>query len=70
MITIGDNGTGIPVAIFDKIMQPFFTTKPTGEGVGMGLSLAYDIIVHAYKGKLKFKSVVGEGATFVILLPV
>ncbi len=68
-ITVKDNGTGIPDAIKDKIMQPFFTTKPTGEGTGLGLSLSYDIIVKAHGGKIDIQSKEGEGAEFIILLP-
>jgi two-component system, NtrC family, sensor kinase len=66
-ISISDNGPGIPDAIKDKIFQPFFTTKPTGQGTGLGLSLSYDI-VKAHGGELKVESKVGEGTTFLILL--
>jgi two-component system NtrC family sensor kinase len=69
-IRIKDNGNGIPDAIKDKIMQPFFTTKPAGEGTGLGLSLSYDIIVKAHKGKIDIKSKDGEGTEFIISLPV
>jgi two-component system NtrC family sensor kinase len=69
-IRIKDNGNGIPDAIRDKIMQPFFTTKPAGEGTGLGLSLSYDIIVKAHKGKIDIKSKEGEGTEFIISLPV
>jgi two-component system NtrC family sensor kinase len=58
---VKDNGSGIPDAIKDKIMQPFFTTKPTGEGTGLGLSLSYDIIVKAHKGHINIDSKEGEG---------
>ncbi|HEU4791124.1 MAG TPA: ATP-binding protein [Flavobacterium sp.] len=68
-ITVKDNGVGIPEAIKDKIMQPFFTTKPTGEGTGLGLSLSYDIVVKAHSGTIKIESEEGEGATFIVLLP-
>ena len=68
-IIVKDNGNGIPQKIVDKIFQPFFTTKPTGEGTGLGLSLAYDII-KAHGGTLKVESKEGEGSEFVILLPV
>ena len=51
-IRVKDNGNGIPDAIKDKIMQPFFTTKPTGEGTGLGLSLSYDIVVKGHGGKI------------------
>jgi len=67
-ITIEDNGVGIPDSIKEKIFQPFFTTKPTGSGTGLGLSLSYDI-VKAHGGELKVESVDGEGTEFVILLP-
>ena len=70
VITVKDNGTGIPDAIKDKILQPFFTTKPTGEGTGLGLSLSYDIIVKAHGGTIDIKSTEGEGAEFIITLPV
>jgi len=69
IITVKDNGTGIPDAIKDKIMQPFFTTKPTGEGTGLGLSLSYDIIVKGHGGKIDIVSKEGEGAVFTIELP-
>ena len=67
-ISISDNGPGIPDAIKDKIFQPFFTTKPTGQGTGLGLSLSYDI-VKAHGGELKVKSKEGEGSEFIINLP-
>jgi signal transduction histidine kinase len=68
-ITVRDNGNGIPDSIKDKILQPFFTTKPTGEGTGLGLSLSYDIIkVHG--GELQINSTAGEGSAFRITLPV
>jgi signal transduction histidine kinase len=66
-ITVSDNGNGIPQNIVDKIFQPFFTTKPTGEGTGLGLSLAYDI-VKAHGGEIKVESKEGEGSEFVIQL--
>ncbi len=68
-IVVRDNGLGIPAAVLQKIYQPFFTTKPTGEGTGLGLSLSYDIITKAHGGKLEATSVEGEGATFTIVLP-
>ena len=67
-ITVKDNGKGIPQKILDKIFQPFFTTKPTGEGTGLGLSLSYDII-KAHGGEIKVESKEGEGSEFVIHLP-
>ena len=68
-ISVTDNGRGIPDKIKDKIFQPFFTTKPTGQGTGLGLSLSYDI-VKAHGGEIKLESKAGEGTEFVILLPV
>jgi two-component system, NtrC family, sensor kinase len=68
-ISVRDNGNGIPQKILDKIFQPFFTTKPTGQGTGLGLSLSYDII-KAHGGELKVESEVGKGSEFVIQLPV
>lgn len=67
-ITVTDNGCGIPQNILDKIFQPFFTTKPTGQGTGLGLSLSYDII-KAHGGEIKVDSREGEGTTFIIILP-
>jgi signal transduction histidine kinase len=67
-ITVKDNGTGIPQTVVDKVFQPFFTTKPTGQGTGLGLSLSYDI-VKAHGGELNVESKEGEGATFTLLLP-
>ncbi|WP_198672944.1 ATP-binding protein [Algoriphagus litoralis] len=68
-ISIKDNGSGIPKAIKDKIFQPFFTTKPTGSGTGLGLSLSYDII-KAHGGDLRVKSTEGEGTEMIIFLPI
>jgi len=67
-ITVRDNGNGIPQKIIDKIFQPFFTTKPTGQGTGLGLSLSYDII-KAHGGEIKVESKEGEGTKFIIFLP-
>ena len=67
-VCVKDNGSGIPQNIIDKIFQPFFTTKPTGEGTGLGLSLSYDII-KAHGGELKVETDTGEGTEFIILLP-
>ena len=67
-ITVTDNGNGIPQNIIDKIFQPFFTTKPTGQGTGLGLSLAYDIITKEHNGTIKAESKEGEGSKFIIQL--
>jgi signal transduction histidine kinase len=66
-IQVTDNGNGIPEHVRDKIFQPFFTTKPTGQGTGLGLSLSYDI-VKAHGGELKVESTGDEGSAFIILL--
>ena len=68
-IHIADNGPGIPREIRDKIFQPLFTTKEEGRGTGLGLSICQDII-EKHKGKFDVESVVGEGTTFIIQLPV
>ena len=68
-IAVKDNGSGIPQQVLDKIFQPFFTTKPAGQGTGLGLSLAYDI-VKAHGGELKVETMEGHGSTFFIQLPV
>ncbi len=68
-ISVKDNGTGIPQKIVDKIFQPFFTTKPTGQGTGLGLSLSYDII-KGHGGEIKVETKEGEGAEFIIDLPI
>ncbi|MCS4434918.1 two-component regulator propeller domain-containing protein [Aquiflexum gelatinilyticum] len=69
-IRISDNGKGIPIENQEKIFEPFFTTKPTGEGTGLGLSLSYEIITQGHNGSLLLEKKNGEGASFVILLPV
>lgn len=69
-IDISDNGNGIPQKLIDKIFQPFFTTKPTGEGTGLGLSLSYDIIVNGHSGELSVETKEGVGTIFHIQLPV
>jgi two-component system NtrC family sensor kinase len=66
---VRDNGSGIPQKVLDKIYQPFFTTKPTGQGTGLGLLLAYDII-KAHGGEIKVGTTEGEFAEFVIQLPI
>ena len=68
IISIKDNGTGMPEAVKAKIFQPFFTTKPTGQGTGLGLSLSYDI-VKAHGGELKVETKEGEYTEFTIILP-
>ena len=67
-IRVKDNGNGIPQKVLDKIFQPFFTTKPTGQGTGLGLSLAYDIITKGHGGQLKVETKEGEGTEFTIVL--
>lgn len=68
-ITVSDNGMGIPQKVLDKIYQPFFTTKPTGQGTGLGLSMSYDIITKAHNGELKVETTEGEFARFTIIIP-
>ena len=68
-IKVKDNGNGIPQKVLDKIFQPFFTTKPTGQGTGLGLSLAYDII-KAHGGEIKVNTREGEFTEFIVQLPV
>ena len=70
LITVKDNGNGIPDAIKDKIMQPFFTTKPTGEGTGLGLSLSYDIVVKGHGGTITVETIEGEYTEFTVTLPI
>jgi two-component system, NtrC family, sensor kinase len=70
VVKVKDNGNGIPDAIKDKIMQPFFTTKPTGEGTGLGLSLSYDIVVKGHGGMIQVNSKEGDGSEFIIKLPI
>lgn len=69
-ISITDNGNGIPPSIIDKIFQPFFTTKPTGQGTGLGLSMSYDIITKGHNGEIEVKSEENVGTTFIITLPI
>ncbi len=68
-VSVRDNGNGIPKKVLDKIFQPFFTTKPTGEGTGLGLSLSYDI-VKAHGGELKVETKEGESSEFIITIPI
>jgi two-component system NtrC family sensor kinase len=67
VIEVTDNGLGIPKHVLNKIFQPFFTTKPTGQGTGLGLSLSYDII-KAHGGELQVQSQENQGTTFIITL--
>jgi two-component system, NtrC family, sensor kinase len=69
VVKVKDNGTGIPDAIKEKIMQPFFTTKPTGEGTGLGLSLTYDMVVKGHGGSITVESNEGQGTEFTVTLP-
>ncbi|HEY5968840.1 MAG TPA: ATP-binding protein [Chitinophagaceae bacterium] len=69
-ISVRDNGNGISQKVLDKIFQPFFTTKPAGQGTGLGLSLSYDIITKGHGGELKVETKEGEGSVFIISLPV
>ena len=68
MISVRDNGSGIPEEILNKIFQPFFTTKPTGQGTGLGLSLSYDI-VKAHGGLIEVETNEKAGTVFIIQLP-
>lgn len=69
-IKVRDNGIGIPQKVLEKIYQPFFTTKPPGEGTGLGLSLSYDIVTKGHGGELKVDTREGEFAEFTVQLPV
>ncbi len=68
-IRIRDNGIGMPQSVIEKLFTPFFTTKPTGEGTGLGLSLSYDIVVHQHRGRFDVASVENDHAEFTITLP-
>ena len=68
-IRILDNGTGIPLDVREKMFNPFFTTKPSGEGTGLGLSMSHDIIVKQHGGKIDFETKLGEFTEFIINLP-
>jgi two-component system, NtrC family, sensor kinase len=70
IITINDNGTGMPESVKAKIFNPFFTTKPSGQGTGLGLSLAYDIVTKGHGGTLEVESTEGIGTTFTLTLPI
>ncbi|MEO8771951.1 MAG: two-component regulator propeller domain-containing protein [Ferruginibacter sp.] len=69
-ITVTDNGNGIAQKVLEKIFQPFFTTKPTGQGTGLGLSLSYDIITKGHGGELRVNTQEGGGTTFIVILPI
>ena len=68
-IIVKDNGPGIPEEISEKIFQPFFTTKPTGQGTGLGLSLSYDIITKGHNGTIEVESIMDQGTEFIIHVP-
>ncbi|RYZ62907.1 MAG: histidine kinase [Chitinophagaceae bacterium] len=68
-VRVSDNGGGIPAHAVDKIFQPFFTTKPTGQGTGLGLSMSYEIVTKGHGGELQAHTVQGQGTTFIISLP-
>jgi signal transduction histidine kinase len=70
VIEVADNGTGMPAQVKEKIFQPFFTTKPTGEGTGLGLSLSYDIVTKGHGGELRVETKEGMGTEFIIQLPI
>ncbi len=70
LISVSDNGGGIPQAEMDKIFQPFFTTKPSGKGTGLGLSMSYEIVTKGHGGELKVENKEGEGVTFTVILPI
>lgn len=70
MVEVKDNGTGIPQKAIDKIFQPFYTTKPTGQGTGLGLSLSYDIVTKGHGGEIKVETKEGEYTCFSVILPV
>jgi len=70
LISVKDNGSGIPQRILDKIFQPFFTTKPTGKGTGLGLSMSFDIVTKGHGGEISVQTKEGEGAEFIIILPI
>ena len=68
-IRIRDNGTGIPAGVKDKMFNPFFTTKPAGEGTGLGLSMSHDIIVKQHGGTIHVETNPGQFTEFIIVLP-
>jgi signal transduction histidine kinase len=68
-VSVEENGMGIPETIKDNIFQPFFTTKPTGQGTGLGLSLSFDIVTKGHGGEISVQTTEGTGTTFIISLP-
>ncbi len=70
VISITDNGCGIPEDIQTRIFDPFVTTKPVGKGTGLGLSISYEIVVNKHQGNFKCKSVLGEGTEFLLEIPI
>jgi signal transduction histidine kinase len=68
-IRVRDNGTGIPAEVQEKMFNPFFTTKPAGEGTGLGLSMTYDIIVKQHGGRIDVVTEPGQFTEFIIVLP-
>lgn len=70
VISIADNGTGMPAAVRDRIFDPFFTTKPVGKGTGMGMAISYQLVVEKHRGKIECFSEAGNGTEFVITLPI
>jgi signal transduction histidine kinase len=70
LVAISDTGCGIPEGIRSRIFDPFFTTKEVGRGTGQGLAIARSVVVDRHKGSLTFESVLGEGTTFCVRLPV
>jgi signal transduction histidine kinase len=69
VIRVIDNGNGIPEKIIDKIFQPFFSSKPTGAGTGLGLSMCYEIVTKGHGGKIEVENKEGEGATMIVTIP-
>ena len=69
-IRVKDNGKGIPKSELEKIFQPFYSTKPTGQGTGLGLSLSYDIVTKGHGGSLSVKTKQGKGTEFIVELPI
>jgi signal transduction histidine kinase len=68
-IRVADNGPGIPAAVRERIFEPFYTTKPTGSGTGLGLSLSYEIVVQDHGGTMTLETESARGATFIVTLP-